>query len=288
MDRETRSGAEDQRQLAQRSLLTTYRRAIWGRFTQALQIYRLIEDGDRIAVCVSGGKDSMLLAMLFQELMLHGKRNFDAVFLALDPGYDPESRQALEANARLLGIELQVFPAEIFREVERQGGASPCYLCARMRRGYLYSRALALGCNKIALGHHMDDVIETTLLSILYGGQVQTMLPKLHSKNFPGMELIRPLYRVREADILRWQRHCGLDFLPCACRLSRERGPEGSKREAVKGLIRSLCREDSQVASSIFHSMENVHLGAVLGYQEKGVKHSFLDEYGPEQDGEEA
>ncbi len=274
----------ERRRKAERSIIKTYRRELWVPFTKALQVYKLIEDGDRIAVCISGGKDSMLMAKLFQELMAHGRRNFDALFLVMDPGYNAENYRAVTENADLLGVPIQTFRTEIFRYVEQQA-ASPCYLCARMRRGSLYSKARELGCNKIALGHHYDDVIETTLMSMLYGGQIQTMLPKLHSKNFPGMELIRPLYLIREADIIRWRNYNDLHFLQCACRLTENGGAaQDSKRAAVKQLIHTLAKEHPQVESSIFHSMENVSLNAVIAYKQDGVKHHFLDSYHREED----
>ncbi|MDY3070888.1 MAG: ATP-binding protein [Eubacteriales bacterium] len=246
--------------------------------------YRLIQDGDPVAVCISGGKDSMLMAKLFQELChQHGKQNFEVVFLMMNPGYNELNYRTVTENAKLLGIPIQTFRTEIFDIVANQGG-SPCYLCARMRRGYLYSRARELGCNKIALGHHYDDVIETILMGMLYGGQVQTMMPKLHSTNFEGMELIRPLYLIREADILRWRDYNGLHFIQCACRLTEScvscGGTEqGSKRGAVKELIRQLAAEDPQVEKNIFRSVENVNLNTVIAYKQGGVRHSFLDQY---------
>lgn len=269
----------DRRKRAERSIIKTYRKELWGPFTKALNVYKLVNPGDRIAVCVSGGKDSMLMAKLFQELYLHGERNFQVEYLSMDPGYSQENRQAVAENARLLGIPLHTFRTEIFDIVAGEGG-SPCYLCARMRRGHLYSQARELNCNKIALGHHFDDVIETTLMSMLYGGQIQTMTPKLHSKNFPGMELIRPMYLIREADIIRWSRYNDLRFLQCACRLTEAAGAEqSSKRAEIKELIRRLKEVNPQVESSIFRSMENVCLDAVLAYKKGGVKHSFLEEY---------
>lgn len=274
---------EERQHRAERSIIKKFRRELWGPFTKALMEYRLIEPGDRIAVCISGGKDSMLMAKLMQELSLHGERNFEAEYLVMDPGYNEVNYRAVRENARLLGIPIRIFKTDIF-DIVAQEEKSPCYLCARMRRGHLYAKARELGCNKIALGHHFDDVIETTLMSMLYGGQVQTMMPKLHSKNFPGMELIRPLYLVREEDIIRWRNYNGLHFIQCACRLTESCAScggteQGSKRAAVKRLIKSLAAENPQVESSIFRSVENVSLDAVIAYKRDGVKHHFLEDY---------
>ena len=270
-------------QKAEHSIRTTYRKELWTPFIKAIKDYRLISDGDRIAVCISGGKDSMLMAKLFQELSAHGRRNFEVVFLVMNPGYNQLNYQAVVENARLLGIPVQVFETQIFDIVANQGG-SPCYLCARMRRGYLYSKAKELGCNKIALGHHYDDVIETTLMGMLYGGQFQTMMPKLHSTNYPGMELIRPLYLVHEHDILRWRDYNDLHFIQCACRLTEScascGGTEkGSKRAEIKQLIRELSKQDSQIPARIFSSASHVNLDTVIAYKQKNVVHHFLDTY---------
>ncbi len=273
--------AEELRHRAERSIIKKYRKELWGPFTKALNVYKLIEPGDSIAVCISGGKDSMLMAKLIQELYLHGERNFEVKYLVMDPGYSEANLRAVLGNARLLGIPVESFRTEIFEAAAGEKN-SPCYLCARMRRGYLYSKARELGCNKIALGHHYDDVIETTLMSMLYGGQVQTMMPKLHSKHFPGMELIRPMYLIREADIIRWCRYNTLHFIQCACRLTESTAGGGelsSKRAEVKALIRRLASADPQVESSIFRSMENVSLDAVIAYKQRGVRHHFLDDY---------
>lgn len=246
-------------------------------FAKAIVEYRLIEPNDKIAVCMSGGKDSMLMAKLFQELKRHNKFAFELVFLVMDPGYNRENRALIEHNAQLLGIPVTIFETDIFEnvyEIEK----SPCYLCARMRRGHLYAKAKELGCNKIALGHHYDDVIETILMGMLYGGQVQTMLPKLKSTNFEGMQLIRPMYFVREKDILAWREEYGLRFLQCACRFTeRDAGGESeSKRRKVKELIRTLKREDPQIEQNIFKSVENVSLATVIAYKDKeGVRHRF-------------
>ncbi len=275
--------AERRREKAEQSIIKKFRKQLWSPFTRALRDYRLIEDGDRIAVCISGGKDSMLMAKLFQELLRHGKQNFEAVYLVMDPGYNELNYRAVTENAKLLGIPIQTFRTEIFDIVAEQTD-SPCYLCARMRRGYLYSQARELGCNKIALGHHYDDVIETILMGMLYGGQVQTMMPKLHSTNFEGMELIRPLYLVREADIIRWRDYNDLHFIQCACRLTESCAScggteQGSKRGAVKELIRDIAAKDPQIEKNIFRSVENVNLSTVIAYKKDGVKHHFLDSY---------
>ncbi len=275
---------EERRSQAEQSIIKQFRRQLWSPFTRALQEYRLIEEGDRIAVCISGGKDSMLMAKLFQELLQHGTRNFEAVFLVMDPGYQERNRRMLLDNARLLGVPVQVFRTEIF-DITAGQTDSPCYLCARMRRGALYSRARELGCNKIALGHHFDDVIETILMGMLYGGQIQTMMPKLHSTNFERMELIRPLYLVREADIIRWRDANGLQFLQCACRFTENLASpqnemqQNSKRKEVKELIRQLAQKDPQVEKNIFRSVENVNLRTLIAYKQDGVKHHFLDSY---------
>ena len=266
-------------QQVERSIIKTYRKEIWNRFVEGVKRYELIREGDHVCVCLSGGKDSMLLAKCMQQLRRHSDFPFSISFLVLDPGYAPENRAQIERNAELLGVPISIFPANIFRYVEKQDGA-PCYLCARMRRGYLYKYAKELGCNKIALGHHFDDVIETILMSILYGGEVKTMLPKLHSTNFPGMELIRPLYLVKEYDILRWVNLHGLHFLRCACSMEQnDAAGESGKRAQTKALIAALRKENSNIDSNIFHAVTDVNLETLLGYR-KGVKHvSFLDEY---------
>ena len=282
------------RQNAERSIIKKYRKQIWSPFTKALNEYQLINDGDHIAVCISGGKDSMLMAKLFQELLRHGKQNFEVVFLVMNPGYNDLNYSAVVENAKLLGIPIEVFNTEIFDIVADQGG-SPCYLCARMRRGYLYSKAKELGCNKIALGHHYDDVIETILMGMLYGAQIQTMMPKLHSTNFLGMELIRPMYLIREKDIIRWRDYNDLHFIQCACRLTESCASyggteQGSKRGAVKELIRNIAEKDPQIEKNIFRSVENVNLNTVIAYKQDGVQHHFLDSYmkkGTNQDGKQ-
>lgn len=274
---------QDRAKEAERSIVKKFRKPIWRNFTKAVNEYELICDGDKIAVCISGGKDSMLMAKLFQELYRHGKKNFELVFLVMDPGYHPINYQTIMDNARLLGIPVTVFRTEIF-DIVAGDVDSPCYLCARMRRGYLYSKAKELGCNKIALGHHYDDVIETILMGMLYGGQVQTMMPKLHSTNFEGMELIRPMYLIREEDIKHWARYNGLHFIQCACRFTEScsvcGGTEkGSKRGEIKELIRRLAEKSPIIEKNIFRSVENVNLSTVIAYKKEGVRHHFLDTY---------
>lgn len=257
-----------------------YAKRLFKPFAKAIVEYGLIEPNDRIAVCISGGKDSTLMAKLFQELKRHNKFPFELVFLVMDPGYSSENRERIEENAKLLNIPITVFGTDIFEnvfEIEK----SPCYICARMRRGHLYAKAKELGCNKIALGHHYDDVIETILMGMLYGGQIQTMLPKLKSTHFEGMELIRPMYFVREKDIIAWRDEYGLRFLQCACKFT-EKGAysdDGGKRKKVKELIRTLKREDPQIEQNIFKSVENVSLATVIAYKDKdGVRHRFDDD----------
>ena len=275
--------AENRARDIERSIIKKFRKEIWRKFTRAVNEYELIKDGDKIAVCISGGKDSMLMAKLFQELLRHGKKNFDLVFLVMNPGYNQINYETILNNAKLLEVPITVFQSEIFDIVAGEGD-SPCYLCARMRRGYLYSKAKELGCNKIALGHHYDDVIETILMGMLYGGQMQTMMPKLHSTNFEGMELIRPLYLVRETDIIHWANYNKLHFIQCACRFTENcascGGTEkGSKRAEIKELIRQLAAKDPVIENNIFRSVENVNLSTVIAYKKDGVKHHFLDTY---------
>ncbi|MBR5923249.1 MAG: ATPase [Clostridia bacterium] len=262
------------------SLQKKYRRSITGKFNKALKVYKLVNAGDRVAVCVSGGKDSWLTAVLFKELQKYSDVPFDVEYIVMDPGYAPENRRLIEKNAKRLGIPVHIFESSIFDAVH-EVPKSPCYLCARMRRGYLYSFARELGCNKIALGHHYDDVIETTLMGMLYGAQVQGMMPKLHSTNFPGMELIRPLYFVREADIISWRDYNGLEFLRCACRFTEqsEIDEDLSKRKEIKTLISTLKLTHPDVEKCIFKSLENVNIDTVLAYKTGGRKHNFLDTY---------
>ncbi|MBO5551761.1 MAG: tRNA 2-thiocytidine biosynthesis protein TtcA [Lachnospiraceae bacterium] len=268
---------------AERSIIKLYRKELWSRFTQAVNQYGLIKPGDRIAVCVSGGKDSFLMAKLFEELYKHGERNFEPVYLSMDPGYNDLNRKRIIDNAGLLGVDLHYFSSSIF-EITGADEKSPCYLCARMRRGALYAHAKELGCNKIALGHHYDDVIETILMGMLYGGQIQTMMPKLHSVNFEGMELIRPLYLIREDSIKKWAAHNRLEFIQCACRLTERPGVyEGTdhsgKRAEIKALIRKLHETNPYTEANIFRSVENVNLSTIIAYKEDGVTHHFLDKY---------
>ena len=277
------NAAEQRTKDIERSIIKKFRKPIWRRFTKAIREYELVQDGDKIAVCISGGKDSMLMAKLFQELSRHGKKNFEVVFLVMNPGYNEINYQTIKDNAKILNVPITVFESDIFNIVAAEE-QSPCYLCARMRRGYLYSKAKELGCNKIALGHHYDDVIETILMGMLYGAQVQTMMPKLHSTNFEGMELIRPLYLIREADIIHWANYNALHFIQCACRFTEHcascGGTEkGSKRAEIKELIHELAKKDPVIEYNIFRSVENVNLNTVIGYKQNGVRHNFLDTY---------
>ncbi len=267
----------------EQDLRKRYRKNLWCKFTRAIREYDMIQEGDRIAVCISGGKDSMLMAKLFQELKRHNKFDFEVKFLVMDPGYKAENRQLIESNARRLNVPLTIFTSDIFESVFHIEN-SPCYLCARMRRGYLYSKARELGCNKIALGHHFDDVIETILMGMLYGAQVQTMMPKLHSTNFAGMELIRPMYLIREEHIEAWRDYNNLRFLQCACKFTENSTFRGdlentSKRREIKQLIRQLRQINPFVENNIFKSVENVNLSTIIAYKQDGVRHHFLDDY---------
>lgn len=267
----------------EKSIRKKFSKTIWGRFTKAVIEYELVKPNDKIAVCISGGKDSMLMAKLFQELKRHNKFPFELVYLVMDPGYSVENRDVIENNARKLNIPITVFETQIFESVYNVE-KYPCYLCARMRRGYLYKKAKELGCNKIALGHHYDDVIETILMGMLYGGQVQTMMPKLHSTNYEGMELIRPLYLIREAEIKHWRYYNKLNFIQCACRFtdtctSCNPGNTGSKRQEIKQLIAQLKKINPQIESNIFRSVENVNLNTIISYKKDDYQHSFLDDY---------
>ena len=275
------------RQLAERSISKKYRKEIWNPFIAAVKRYELVEPGDRIAVCVSGGKDSFLCAALMRMLQRFSEVPFELVFLSMDPGYKPENRRKIEENAALLELPLTVFETDIF-DVANKTDHSPCYLCARMRRGHLYSQAQTLGCNKIALGHHFSDVIETTLLGMLYGGQLQAMLPKLHSRNYPGMALIRPLYCVNEKDILAWARYNGLSFIQCAYRLTEREAREehAGKRQEVKRLIQQLKKTNPQIEENIFASLHQVWLDTFPGYLREGQQHSFLERFGEQESGE--
>ena len=256
-----------------------------GRIRRCAEDYHMIAEGDKIAVCISGGKDSMLMAKLFQELKRHNKFPFEVIYLVMDPGYSPENREIIEKNAKLLNIPITVFESNIFESVLHIE-KSPCYLCARMRRGHLYNKAKELGCNKIALGHHYDDVIETILMGMLYGGQVQTMMPKLHSTNFEGMQLIRPMYLIREKEIKHWRDYNDLHFIQCACKFTdtcTSCNPDNaSKRQEIKNMISQMSKINPQVESNIFKSVENVNLNTVIAYKKAGVRHHFLDHYDEE------
>ena len=269
---------------AEECIRKKFHKQLFTPFTKACKDYRLISDGDHIAVCISGGKDSILMAKLFQEIQRHKKVRFDLTFLVMDPGYNKENRALIESNAKALGIPVTIFESSIFDAVDTIE-KNPCYICARMRRGYLYSKAKELGCNKIALGHHYDDVIETILMGMLYGAQIQTMMPKLHSIHFDGMELIRPMYLIREKDICAWRDHNELHFLQCACHFTdtcttcHEDGTTSSKRLETKKLIAQLKKDNPTVESNIFNSIDNVNLDTVIGYKKNGVRYSFLDDY---------
>lgn len=267
----------------EKSLKKKYRSSIWCRFTSGINEYELVKEGDKIAVCISGGKDSMLMAKLFQELKKHNKFEFELIFLVMDPGYNPINREMIKKNLKLLNIEATIFESQIFdsvADIEK----SPCYLCARMRRGHLYHHAKELGCNKIALGHHYDDVIETILMGMLYGGQIQTMMPKLKSTNFENMELIRPMYLIREEAIISWKLHNDLQFIQCACRFTENcmiSDNEGgaSKRQEMKTLLKKFRQTSPYIESNIFKSVENVNLNTIISYKQDGIKHHFLDAY---------
>jgi len=268
-------------QAVENSIIKKYRRNVWRPFIKGLQEYELIQNGDKIAACISGGKDSMLMAKCLQELKRYSLTDFDLVYLVMDPGYSAENRFKIMYNAELLRIPIIVFETNIFDIVEKADD-SACYLCARMRRGHLYKKARELGCNKIALAHHFDDVIETILLSMFYGGEIKTMMPKLHSKNFPGMELIRPLYLVREASVISWQNYHGLGFLKCACHIAESNlsgANDGSKRQEIKRLLKALRLQNPIIEKNIFKSLVNVNMDAVVGYKQKGERHFFIEDY---------
>lgn len=271
----------ERRESIELSIRKKFKKELFSKFAKAINEYDLIQPNDKIAVCISGGKDSMLLAKLFQELKRHNKFEFELVYLVMNPGYNEENAKLIKENSELMGVPITVFESDIFSNVEHIE-KSPCYICARMRRGYLYSKAKELGCNKIALGHHYDDVIETILMGMLYGAQVQTMMPKLHSSNFEGMELIRPMYLIREKDIKRWRDYNELRFLQCACKFTADLADEvaESKRQEVKRMIVKLEKEDSQIPGNIFKSVENVNLSTIIAYKDKdGNRHHFKDEY---------
>lgn len=266
----------------ERSIIKKFRKPIWNNFIGAVKEYQLISPGDKIAVCISGGKDSMLLAKCMQQLEKHSEVPFEAVYLVMDPGYNKKNRKLIEYNARLMNIDIEIFESDIF-DVTLRAGGSPCYLCARMRRGCLYSKAKSLGCNKIALGHHFNDVIETVLMSMMYSSEIKTMLPKLRSTNFEGMELIRPLYKVKEKDIIAFAKYNGLEFLQCACKFSEEstQKEDLSKRKEIKSLIEYIKTQNPEADDNIFRSLHNVNLAALPGWRERdsGEVHSFTEDY---------
>ena len=273
----------DECQKIERSIIKKYRKQLWTPFVVAVKRYKLIQAGDKIAVCISGGKDSMLMAKLMQELQRHSEVPYELEFLVMDPGYNTRNRQKIESNAALMNIPITVFETNIF-DVANQAEKNPCYLCARMRRGHLYKKAQQLGCNKIALGHHFNDVIETTVMSMFYGSQLQAMPPKLHSTNFPGMTLIRPLYCIREEDILAWCRYNNLEFIQCACRFTENMtvsacGSSSSKRQETKLLLRQLRQTNPNIENSIFRSIHAVALDTMPGFKSEGQEHSFLERF---------
>jgi tRNA(Ile)-lysidine synthase TilS/MesJ/rhodanese-related sulfurtransferase len=266
----------------ERSIIKTYRKSIWRKFVKGINTYKMINEGDKIAVCISGGKDSMLMAKCIQEIHRHGVVKFDVEYLVMDPGYNPMNRKRIEDNARTLNIPIHIFETNIFDSVAKVED-HPCYLCARMRRGYLYKEAQKLGCNKIALGHHFDDVIETILMGMLYGAQIQTMMPKLHSTNHPGMELIRPLYMVKEKDIIAWTKKNDLEFIQCACRFTDSctscNSEVTSKRQEMKELIKQFRKTSPYIEKNIFNSVQNVNLSTIIGYHDTEREYNFLDDY---------
>ncbi len=265
----------------ERSIIKKFRKDIWSKFIKAISDYELIKENDNIMVCISGGKDSFLLAKCIQELIKHGKFPFTAHYVVMDPGYNKVNRQLIEKNAKLLNVPIEIFETNIF-DVTAKVEGNPCYLCARMRRGYLYSKAKELGCNKIALGHHFDDVIETTLLSMFYGSEIKTMMPKLHSDNFEGLELIRPLYLIKESAVLAWKKYNELTFINCACRFTENCTivDDGtSKRKEMKNLVNNLRKINPSIDNNIFTSMNNINLNCVLGTKKDGKYTSFLDNY---------
>jgi len=271
----------------EKSIIKKYRKEIWSRFVKGVIDYKLINENDKIMVCISGGKDSFLMAKCIEELKKHGKFDFEVHYVVMDPGYNDYNRQYIIDNAKTLNIPIEIFESDIFDVVSTVESKSPCYLCAKMRRGHLYSRAKELGCNKIALGHHFDDVIETILLSMFYGSEIKTMLPKLHSENFPGLELIRPLYLVKEEDIIAWKTTNELTFINCACRFT-----EGcslindgtSKRKEIKELLKDLRKTNPNIDNNLFKSIDNVNIDCILGYRKDKIKYSFLDEYDRKQE----
>ena len=266
----------------ERSIIKKYRKEIWSKFVKAVQDYELIKENDKIMVCISGGKDSFLLAKCMQEIKKHGKINFDLFFVVMDPGYNEYNRKLIEDNAKKLNVPIEIFESDIFDVVDKVAFKSPCYMCARMRRGYLYNKAQELGCNKIALGHHFDDVIETTLLSMFYGSEIKTMMPKLHSDNYENLELIRPMYLVKEKDIISWAKSNNIKFINCACRFTEMCNIEDdstSKRKEMKKLIDEMRKVNKNIDFNIFKALDNVNLNCVLRYKKDGKEYSFLDDY---------
>ena len=269
----------------EKSIIKKYRKEIWSRFVRAIKDYELINKGDKIMVCISGGKDSFLLAKCMQEIKRHGQVDFDVKYVCMNPGYSEKNLLMIMENAKILNIPLEIFNSDVFEVAEKLAEENPCYMCARMRRGFLYSKAQELGCNKIALGHHFDDVVETTLLSMFYGSEIKTMIPKLHSDNFDGLELIRPLYLVKERDVINWRNSNNLTFLNCACKFTERVSIEGdkvSKRKEIKELIKKLREVNPNIDSNIFKSMDNVNLSCVLGTKRNGEYRSFLEDYDKE------
>jgi tRNA(Ile)-lysidine synthase TilS/MesJ len=265
----------------ERSIIKKFRKEIWSKFIKAVKEYELINENDSIMVCISGGKDSFLLAKCMEELQKHSKIKFDIKYVVMNPGYTDKNLEKIKENAKILNINIEIFESDIFDVVERVGGTSPCYLCARMRRGYLYNKAKELGCNKIALGHHFNDVIETNLLSLFYGSEIKTMMPKLHSDNFKGLELIRPLYLVKEENIISWARYNDLVFLNCACKFTEDHSleKEESNREDIKNLIKELRKIDPKIDERIFKAYDNVNLNCIVGVKKDGNYKSFLESY---------
>ena len=265
----------------ERSIIKKYRKELWSPFARAIDNYKLIDENDKIMVCISGGKDSFLLAKCIEEIQRHGKVKFEARYVVMNPGYNELNLKKIIENAKILNLNIEIFESDIFSSVENGNFKSPCYMCARMRRGYLYNKARELGCNKIALGHHMDDVIETTLLSMFYSSEVKTMMPKLHSDNYPGIELIRPLFLIREKDIITWAKSNGLDFINCACKFTERSAIDEnlSKRKEMKNLIKEMSKTNPNVALNIFTALDNINLNCVLGTKKDGKYRSFLDDY---------
>ena len=265
----------------ERSIIKKYRKELWSPFARAIDNYKLIDENDKIMVCISGGKDSFLLAKCIEEIQRHGKVKFEARYVVMNPGYNELNLKKIIENAKILNLNIEIFESDIFSSVENVNFKSPCYMCARMRRGYLYNKARELGCNKIALGHHMDDVIETTLLSMFYSSEVKTMMPKLHSDNYPGIELIRPLFLIREKDIITWAKSNGLDFINCACKFTERSAIDEnlSKRKEMKNLIKEMSKTNPNVAVNIFTALDNINLNCVLGTKKDGIYRSFLDDY---------